>query len=275
MLLLSQIKPGHADLDGRSDTSALLEIIIFCYNQSRLDRRALGKRLMVLVRIDFLLLYQCIIEFIVYLTWYQLINLTSSPDFVALKLISTTASRLRACPKDIVINFFDDLPCDQRGFAFKLALCDRYLSQALAHIAGSKSSARRPVPKARSVRSAIAEDEDSGHDKRYTWSLPTSARILQLLDMQKGLVDQQEWVSTLTVLFHMVSAFGSMINTETLQETDHTWYNMLWDKQLEHKIVDAFSSETIPDRDKVFVQQMRGVLVTMCSVWNELHVSKH
>ncbi|KAL5485088.1 hypothetical protein ACEPAI_7730 [Sanghuangporus weigelae] len=260
ILLLSQIKLSSRSGDPRSSVDSVLDVLFLCYSQTEQWRRNLGRRLMAL-----------------------LVSLTRCSNFSPPQLFTAIGIRLQTMPVDLVTAFLSDLPTTSLGLSVKLCICDRFLTHRLrAFIAPAADGVTRARPQARKARPvAVHADGDIGSPSRSQsfsvnqpnnakWSLPSSRRILQLLEQTSAVrADASATLSNLIVLFHLIAAFGILRAGEG-KDADSSWVDAVLGGDLERRIQDIFADTGLSDGDKKPIRLLRLLLSIKISSWKSM-----
>ncbi|KAL5523898.1 hypothetical protein ACEPAG_8071 [Sanghuangporus baumii] len=260
ILLLSQIKLSSRSGDPRSSVDSILDVLLLCYSQTEQWRRDLGRRLMAL-----------------------LVSLTRCSNFSPPQLFTAIGIRLQTMPVDLVTAFLSDLPTTSLGLSVKLSVCDRFLTHRLRGlIAPAADGVTRARPQARKARPvAVHADGDMGSPSRSQsfsvnqpnnakWSLPSSRRILQLLEQTSAIrADTSATLSNLIVLFHLIAAFGILRAGEG-KDADSYWVDAVLGGDLERRVQDIFADAGLLDGDKKSIKPLRPLLSIKIASWKSM-----
>lgn len=106
--------------------------------------------------------------------------------------------------------------------------------------------------------------DEPKQQKLHPWPLPSAAHILQLVkSLDVNLV-------RLTVLFHLVDAFGNLkgkIGTDNSDE--QIWLETVRSSELEEDIKLKFSAPDLSGDDKIIIQGLLTSLLYSCSSWRQ------
>ncbi|TFY78876.1 hypothetical protein EWM64_g5136 [Hericium alpestre] len=253
-LLLSHISPPKSESGAKWNAGTPLDVAFYCLQQESPRRRVLGARLLTL-----------------------LINLTATslfdlPLFLNLVLTEFTS---RNCRFD---ETFSLLPPSSAVFKFKLALCQRYLSDSAA---ASRSTARkarpraqpRPMPFRARKQAQEAADEaaaivnsTSGTSRQDApnisshHAMPTASEILQLTTRPADSMPHAQEAK-----FEMLTTYGMLQKQIEGPDRNAEWRDMLRDGRLSQAVEQAFGSADVGERRSP--EDMKAALQMMISVW--------
>lgn len=181
------------------------------------------------------------------------------------------------CSWNALSSLLQDLPQSEYGLGFKVALCDKYLTQDTQGVSEAFPQAqtvRSVRPQARKRKPALESTTNSSpslegreikRQKSQPWPMPTASNVLQLVKTSN--VD----IIRLTVLFHLVDAYGNLkgkIGTDITDSTgDQIWFQALRTNELEESIKIKFSSVDSTEEDKAIAHSFLTTLVYSCSLW--------
>ncbi|TFY69615.1 hypothetical protein EVG20_g3075 [Dentipellis fragilis] len=255
-LLLSHISPPRSEAGAKWAADAPLDVAFYCLQQETPLKRLLGARLLTLM---------------INLTATTLLDL---PLFLNLVL---TDFMSRNCHLD---DIFALLPTTSTVLKFKLALCQRYLSDSSSTRPPASTRVRpraqpRPIPsRARKAQADEANESISNASANEaprpdtvsilsTRPLPAASDILNLVTSASAgslpLADEAR--------FELVATYG-LLQTQTSQEgRSADWSAMVQDGRLARAIEDAFAHEREHEGNGRSTQEMKDTLLAMMSIW--------
>ena len=186
-------------------------------------------------------------------------------------------------PTDSIATLLSDLPSTSLGLSVKVSICDRFLSNRLRGAASlTADGMTRARPQARKARTIPTHaDGDTGSPSRsqnfsanqtgqVKWSLPSSQRVLQLLEPNSAIRSGTSVARTnLTALFHLIAAFGTL-RAEEGKNAEPLWVDAVMGGNLERRIQEVFDDPELSEGDKKACGPMRMVLLSRCTSWKSM-----
>lgn len=241
IIFLSQFKPiNNSTGTIRSDPLPAVEIAFHCYRQNEPWKKLIGRKSMTL-----------------------LISLTSARTFSSPALIATISTHLQESSHDVVVTILTDMPSNPRGRAVKMTICEQYLSKSF-RVKTEVTSRARPLPSR-----AQKQDQVNTATSTYSWSLPSSKRVLGIIESGLGsqILQSQKSKTVLFVIFQLLLALG-MHNREVL-DRDQYWDEALHNGWLEQLIDRTYSEKHLSPEDIEAVKPFHRLLSTMCTIWKQ------
>lgn len=197
--------------------------------------------------------------------------MTSSPNFLPTQLIISTTTHLSQLPEDIATLFLRDLPPSDRGVAFKVTVCDRYLSALDGRVrADLRGGARPQARKARLLQGhahdvvALSRSTSGGStlsQSGYPWSLPGTTHVLEAVEVASRKVSRVSYIHLL-VLYELIAAFSlfKASDREKTGESDSEWRRALHGDHLRRSVLGAFSTDGLEEMEGRKVSVLKDVL---------------
>ncbi len=192
-----------------------------------------------------------------------MINLTRSPNCSASQFINLISYKLPHYSKDALHSFLADLPADDRGNAFKVVICDRFLFDKVK--ARSAKSAPRPqARRARPLQAATSsENNDSPSEPTYPWSMPSTSRISQYFSSQPSSNDSEGNITNCIVKFHLFASFAIYKRQD---EEDREWRNFIGSSDITAKLTGTFKLAADDGTWGTRISDIRDTLLDMMEV---------
>ena len=189
--------------------------------------------------------------------------MTKAKSFSSGHLFTSIISHLRNSSEGTMSSLLLDLEGSQRNSAFRLALCDRFLSTSqYGNTQARVVQKARPVARRNKDEAGTNTTSDTREQQPYPWTLPSAQRVMQALTYA---TQTKPMSKELEAIFYLIVDFGSMRSTDKATIGD-AWSDALVKDELKSTISQIFSP-TANAHPEAEILGKRTILFSLLDQW--------